>query len=298
MKAHYPKQLMASLVGVLVATTGATAAVQLAGASAASAVTGLIKVNGTTSAIDSQPSKTVHADCPTGTRVIGGGGWTNAVASADAAKVALVELQPVHPASGLDTYEVTAQSVTPNITTNWWVQAYAICASPVSGMHIVTQTSPIDTLAADSWCPTGEQPLGGGGKVNNPANHVALVGVTPLSTGGKITAEIRTDTPGYTGTWTVTSYAVCAPTPPGYQVVFALSTGGPSDTTKVATITCPAGKRVHGAGATVRSGAPTGLGLQVMYPFNALDEVEASAVETTPTDVDWQPIVAVAICAN
>jgi hypothetical protein len=292
-----PKRFVALLAGAVLATTGALVGVQLVGVPAANAVTGLVKVNGQTSPIDSQPTKTARANCPAGTRVIGGGGWVNPMTTADTAKVVLVELQPVHPATGPDFYVATGQEVTPNITSNWWVQAYAICASPVSGMHTVTQTSTVGAFAAHSLCPPGENPLGGGGRVNNPANHVALVMVTPFADGGRIVAEAMPDSPSYTGVFTVTSYAVCAPTPPGYEIAFKPSVGLPNDTTKVQFARCPAGKRVHSAAAAIRADVPTGVGLQVAYPSNALDEVEAVAVRTSPAPFDWNPVVAVAICA-
>jgi hypothetical protein len=300
MKAHHLKQRVTSLVAAVAVTAGVTVAVQLTGMPAASAIAGLVKVNGPTSAIDSQPTKTDRADCPAGTRVIGGGGWVHALAAADSAKVALVALQPVHPASGPDHYVAVGQEITPNITTNWWVQAYAICASPVSGLQIISKTSSSRAQAADVFCPAGQQPLGGGGRVDNPTNRVALVGATPTETAGnrKYSAYARADRLDYTGLWTVTVYAVCAPTPPGYEVVYAHSTGGPSDTNKVAFVSCPSGKRVHGAAGTVNVSAPTGIALQVVYPFNALDQVEAAAVETVPTEVDWKPVAAVAICAT
>jgi hypothetical protein len=44
-------------------------------------------------------------------RVLGGGGWIF-TGGADADKVGLTELRPVHPLSGVDQYVVTAEEVT------------------------------------------------------------------------------------------------------------------------------------------------------------------------------------------
>jgi hypothetical protein len=283
---------------VLAAMAGAAVAVQVAGAAAAhAAVTGVQQVTGPLSAVDSQPSKTVKATCPAGKQVIGGGGWVNATVTADSTKVTLVEMQPVHPASGADFYEVTGQEVTPNITTNWWVQAFAMCADPVPGLHIVTFTSSVNAFRADSFCAPGEVSIGGGGRVNNPANHVALSGVFPLTT-DRFSAAVLPDSAGFAGTWTVTSYAVCAPPPAGYEIAFKNSTGAGTDPTKVALVNCPAGKHVLSPAATTKVQAPPGVALQVVFPSPALDQVEGVAAATHPIAVDWQPVAAVAICAS
>jgi hypothetical protein len=52
---------------------------------------------------------------------------------------------------------------------------------------------------------------------------------------------------------------------------------------------------VHGAAAIIVPPGP-GLTLQVAYPFNALDQVEAVAVETQPNSGNWD-VRAIAICA-
>jgi hypothetical protein len=258
------------------AVAGALVAVQLAGAAPAGAVPGIQKVTGPVSANDSKPSKTDHADCPVGTRVLGGGGWAFPT-TADIDKVGLTELRPVHPASGRDSYVVTAQEITPNITTNWSVQAYAICASPVSGLNIVSSVS----NAFDEGgvvCPAGQKVLGSGGRVDNPANHVKLQMETPLSSGVEVAVAATDSSLGVpTGEWTVTSFAVCAPAPPGYQLVFAPSMTTQSESEKPALVTCPAGTRVHGAAASTAAppfiGGPVGVALQKAYPNNALDQV-------------------------
>ena len=292
-----PGRFMMAVVAALAVTTGTL--VMVAGASPAGAVTGIQKFTGPLSPTDSQPSKTVHANCPVGMRVIGGGGWAFP-AAADTDKVGLTELRPVHPASGQDSYEVTAQELTPNVNTAWSVQAYAICANPVSGLNIVTSVSN-PFAEVDAFCPVGQKVLGSGGQVNNPANHVALDFVSPFAAGDRVRVAASDDQPGSASVWTVTSFAVCAPAPPGYQVVFAPSTQNQSEPQKAAFVACPAGTRVHGAAAGVvaSSVGQGGLVLQAVFPFNALDRVEAFAVETNPNtnNTNWD-VRAVAICAN
>jgi len=195
---------------------------------------------------------------------------------------------------------VTAQEITPNIT-NWSVQAYAICASPVSGMNIKSHTGSAFN-ESEVFCPVGQSVLGSGGRVDNPANHVKLLMVTPFEAGDRVRVAAAEDGFASTAVWTVTAFAVCAPTPAGYQVKFAKSTKTGSEPEKVAFVTCPAGTRVHGAAAATAllpgpAGGLAGIALQVIYPFNALDQVEAFAVETTPNNSNWD-VRAVAVCAT
>ena len=79
---------LAGAVGLLVA---AQVGRQLATGGPAAAVTGVEKVTGEVSAVDSQQTHTSRAVCPTGKFVIGGGGWAFSVAASDSAKVTLVE---------------------------------------------------------------------------------------------------------------------------------------------------------------------------------------------------------------
>jgi hypothetical protein len=303
MRTHSPRQFAARLATVgaaLVLATGTLVGTQVAGASSAQAVTGIQKITGKVSATDSQPSKTAPpALCPSGQRVIGGGGWVFTTATG-ANTVGLTELRPVHPASGQDSYVVSAQELTPNVTTTWSVQAYAICANPVSDLTIVSKESSAFNQV-NVLCPSNHKVLGSGGQVNNPANHVALNFVSPFETGGNVWVAASDFVTGGSSVWTVTAFAVCAPAPPGYQVVFAPSSENLSEPVKVAFVTCPAGTRVHGAAAGVVperiAGSTQGLVLQVVYPFNALDRVEASAVETITNNTSWD-VRAVAICAT
>jgi hypothetical protein len=287
---------VAAGAGALALMAGAAVAVQVAGMGAAhAAVTGVHQVTGPLSPIDSQPSKTVKAACPAGEQVIGGGGWVMATVTADATKVTLTELQPVHPASGADFYEVTGQEVTPNITTNWWVQAFAMCARPVPGLHIVSFTGPPTAIAAQAFCGSGEAALGGGGQVTGAPNHVALSATFPLF--DNRWEAVSLPAANFTGGWNITAYAVCAPRPAGYQVVFANSNSGPTDPIKVALVNCPVGTHLLSPAGATKVEAPAGVALQVVFPSPSLDQVEAVAAATSPINVDWKPAVAVAVCA-
>lgn len=291
----------AALAGAA-AAVAAQVLVQVAGATPASAVTGLVKTS-SLSATDSQPSKTATAYCPVGKRVTGGGGWVFALAAADSAKVTLTQLRPVHPASGQDSYVVTGWETTTTMTGNWWLEAYAICADAgaLSGYQIVAASSTSSSLsrqAAAAVCPTGKRALGSGARIGNPGGEVGLQVARASGTGDITRGEAHEDANGYAGTWWVSAYAICVYPPAGYEVVYGSSAQQLSESEKIAFAVCPTGKRVHGAGAAISNLAPGGVSLQVIYPFNALNQVEAFAVENTPTSQNWDFIVAQAICAT
>jgi hypothetical protein len=294
-----------ALAGAAAMVVAANVGIQLAGAGPAAAVTGIEKVDSPVSPTDSQQTHTARAQCPAGKWVIGGGGWAFAVAAADSAKVTLVELRPEHRTDGTrDSFVATGSETTAAMTGNWWVQAYAICASPsgLSGYDVVATSNGVTSsplkLEARAECDGGRRAIGGGARITNPGRDVALQVARASGTGDIFRASAHEDADGYSGNWTVNAYAVCVNQPAGYQVVMTESAESDSEPEKIAFARCPAGKRVHGAGAAITDTAPGGVSLQVVYPFNALDQVEAFAVENTPVSQDWDFIVGQAICAN
>ncbi|WP_433383505.1 hypothetical protein ACQPZX_21535 [Actinoplanes sp. CA-142083] len=292
----------------MVLVVSSAVALQLIGITPASAVTGIKKIT-VASPTDSQSPKTATAFCPTGKRVIGGGGWVFAVNAADGNKVALTGLQPIHPiVAGLDDrYEATGAETGAGIVTNWSLQVYAICAdaSGLPGYEIryaATQPSSNSVQAAQAVCLGGTRVLGTGGKIatasnQNPAGQVVLQVARASATGDIARVQAHEDADGYNGTWFVQSYAVCVNPPSGYEVVQAASPQTASESEKLAYADCPGTKRVHGAGAAIANTAPGNVSLQVIYPFEDLKTVEAFAVENTATSADWDFIVAQAICA-
>ncbi|MFY1687349.1 hypothetical protein [Plantactinospora sp. WMMB782] len=293
-----------TLAGTATMMVVAQVGIQFAGAGPAAAVTGIEKVTSPLSAVDSQQTHTARAQCPVGKWVIGGGGWAFAVAAADSAKVTLVQLFPEHRTDGTpDSYVVTGSETTAAMTGDWWVQAYAICASRsgLSGYQVVgtgnSATSSPAELEAQASCGT-RRAIGGGARIVNPGRDVALQ-ISRASVSGDIfRAGAHEDADGYAGNWTVDAYAVCVNQPAGYQVVTTASAQSDSEAEKIAFAHCPSGTRVHGAGAAISNTAPGGVSLQVVYPANALDSVQAFAVENTPVSQDWDFIVSQAICAS
>jgi hypothetical protein len=293
-----------ALAGTAALILAAQAGVQLAAAGPAAAVTGIEKVTSPLSPVDSQQTHTARAECPAGKWVVGGGGWAFAVAAADSAKVTLIQLRPDHRTDGSrDSYVASGSETTTAMTGDWWVQAYAICAAPsgLSGYTVATAHTPVTSsppsAEAQAVCGT-KRAIGGGARIVNPGREVGLLISRASGTGDIFRAGAHEDANGYSGNWGVDAYAVCVNPPAGYQVVTTASTASDSEAEKIAFANCPAGKRVHGAGAAITNTAPGGVSLQVVYPSSSLGQVEAFAVENTPVSQDWDFIVAQAICAS
>lgn len=287
-----------ALAAAAAVTSGSLGAVQFIAASSASAMTGLVKVS-TVGPSDSTSTKTLKAYCPTGTRVVGGAGgpyWS----SVDQPKqVVLTQLQPVHPLSGDDFFSVTGNETQVGTTSNWSLQATAVCAPPLAGMHIIfanTVLSSSSSQMAQAVCPDGEKVLGNGGWVYPTGGQVGLQ-VTRASTDGALAyAGAHEDATGYIGTWNVMAFAVCAPEPAGYQVLTIASDDSASQELKYAEAVCPAGKGLLGAGAATEFAAPGNVSINRTLISN--NRVYATGIENTATSLNWDFIVAQAICAT
>jgi hypothetical protein len=244
----------AARVAAALAITGAVSLVQVATSSPASAAPSAVVSAG--SASDSAARKTATAYCPAGTRLFGGGGdITQGVNS-----VALTGLRPTSFAFGtsrVESFTATAEETTA-YGTSWAVYAYAICGSALPNLSIQTRkvtSTTSDHLQTGADCPAGTAPLGVGAEIGNGAGQVALHSVygnytvSPLgSPTGWAAAKAYEDETGYAGTWTLTSYAVCASPPPGLVYLFADSPNNSADkgyTPKE----CPPGTSVYGVGA-------------------------------------------------
>lgn len=245
-----------------------------------------------TSATNSVSPKTVTAVCPAGTRVIGGGGWVFALSAADEEKVILTRLEPLSSPSG---YTVTGSEVVPGIATDWWVEAYALCATAPAGYEIVsttTESSSSSLKQTAAVCSGGKRVFGTGARINNGAGEVTLQLTRSDGPRGIGRATAKEDASGYAGSWSLSAFAVCANDLPGF-VIASAGTPTNSDDTKLASVTCPSGTFVHNT-AVASSGTPPGLdttppgvAVQVLYPFNNLRSAQVFAVETTPTSVNW-----------
>ncbi|MFD3532622.1 hypothetical protein [Streptomyces sp. NPDC058664] len=127
-------------------------------------------------------------------------------------------------------------------------------ASRIYGVEIVKQGGGVNDLQTQSVrCPQRKVPIGGGAEASfghTPWGHdIQLVSSAPLIEGGQPVgwraSAYKTVPPGMT----LTTYAVCAYPPNGYQVIQSATMPAPND--KRTTLSCPAGKVALGGGGEV-----------------------------------------------
>ena len=282
------------------ATVIGLAAVQVLLASQAEAVPGLQRTI-KASVSDSSTSKTVTARCPAGKRVLGGGGTV----TGGRGQVVLERLQPVQTTTG-DRFVVGAREDGTGYSGSWRLTAYALCANPLAGYGILPSTSgsassnsPQDTL---SFC-IGQPLVGFGGSVNGGAGQVHLSNLISASNGTVDFTPIaaQEDSNGFDGAWTVSAYAVCANALPPNLTLKMVSAGtAASSVNKSATVSCPAGTRVHSAGGQLPPAASGSVDRRLVIDKVAinpeLSSVTVRAVEDeTGTAANWS-VRAFALC--
>lgn len=148
--------------------------------------------------------------------------------------------------------------------------------------------------SATATCPFGKRVLGAGAEINGGRGRVVMDHITPDGTLRSVTAGATEDPAGTSNQWTVTAYAICAAPVPGLELIPA--TTGPSASNQNAVATCPAGKRVVGAGGELIA-ANGRIVMSRITPDRALTRVTVVSLEdAAPTVVPWS-VRAYAICA-
>ena len=103
------------------------------------------------------------------------------------------------------------------------------------------------------------------------------------------------DETGTTDDWALIASAICATPPPGLERVSA--TSPLNSTNKSVSVSCPAGKRVFGAGADINTFNGQVI-LDDLRPNAALTSVTANGLEDeTGNPAPWS-VTAYAVCAN
>lgn len=231
------------LVATLLAATAAVAAVPTP---ASAAVPGLVYVRAITS-FDSNVYKSVRLFCPPGTVVIGGSFDLQGAEGA----IVLDDFIP----SPTDLLVGAGEIVGPGepsdgTPASWQVVALAVCASPPPGYSIVTQTSDFSRAAdrtVGALCPPGTRRLGAGASLSNGWGQVSISELWMNNGANGQTAVVaRSDADGYSGSWSVTAYAICADPLPGWIVTVANSATD-SQSHKSEATGCLSGQAVIGA---------------------------------------------------
>jgi hypothetical protein len=180
-------------------------------------------------------------------------------------------------------------------------------SATVPGLQFFSQTSFTDSKAIKTQfvrCPAGKKVVGIGGRVTAPTGTVVLDDITPLAdlTGAFVTAgEVASNQTSES--WNVTAYAICADAAavPGLELITKES--GPftgSSSPQTATASCPSGKQVLSAAASVnfsRNEVAGRVVLEDITPNASLTSVTAQAAETVSGTFENWTVKAYAICA-
>ena len=188
-----------------------------------------------TSPTNGSSPKSITASCPPGRRVIG----TGAEISGGDGRVALDELRP-----RTDTVTATADNLG-DFDQPWSVTAQAICATPLTGLEIVTAVSDLGsapTRLAQANCPTGKRRLGSGFDISGGNGEVGPLQLLPVQVGILATAIEHRD---FDGDWTVRAFAICGGL--NLQTVEVRSLTD-STSPKSAMAACRPGKQLVGTG--------------------------------------------------
>jgi hypothetical protein len=169
-------------------------------------------------------------------------------------------------------------------------------SAAVVGIERPSENSP--SSSADKGvtvsCPPGKRLTGGGGEIVGGGDGVAINDVIPNPELTSVTVNGVEEQAGFAGNWFVAGRAICAIPPPGLERIVATSPSNSAN--KTVTATCPAGKRLLGAGGEVSGGGGEVVLEDIRVPN--LTSVTAQGVEDEDgAAVDWL-LRAYAICAN
>lgn len=251
-------------------TVLAAQAFSAAPAAASTLPVGTVKAVVTQTPFDTRPVKTFSAQCPAGQRVLGGGALT-----VGGVHAVITEMQPIHPTTGVDRFEVTAAADQFGIAGVWSFQVFAFCAAVPASMqleivsHTNAPTSQFEDQA-NTHCSPGKTLIGTGGKIDNGHGQVDL-GMVPNSSGvvASGSAAIGTeDADGFAGLYTVTGYSVCARANQflDFQMVRTSSVAPQGQSSLRQTVFCPSGMAVTGLAGLAD---PIGSHLQLIRPDRA-----------------------------
>jgi hypothetical protein len=150
-------------------------------------------------------------------------------------------------------------------------------------------------------CPAGKVVFGGsayiqgdyGASQSVKINSIVQYG-QPGSSYGVWVHAVR-DNASFTGSWRVAAYAVCGYAPLGYEIVYKSVSG--TTPTNSAGATCPTGKSVYAAGASVDSSYPDRVTLSGFFPYDGTSPMVSTWGHATSGAGTWS-VESIAVCAN
>jgi hypothetical protein len=202
---------------------------------------GLARIAATS--VSSSSAKSVTATCPAGKQVVGTAGETTGAAGQ-------LLLDGLRPESNLAAVTVVAMEDGSGTAGAWTVTAYAVCAGPVKGLQRTATTSGADSSSSKvnfAPCPSGKVLIGMGGDINSANGQVVLDAVFPSLTLDSAGFAAWEDDTGNTGSWSLTSYAICA----DHAERIVATSDASSNADKLLHARCPTGMGLTGAGADI-----------------------------------------------
>jgi hypothetical protein len=171
----------------------------------------------------------------------------------------------------------------------------------VNGLELITKPSGSSSTwwrSPDAFCP-GSKTLVGMGSSHTWDPHVLFRGLVPIkgNAPNPMGAEgsAQEDLTGTSANWELTTYATCSNLLSGLELAHTGSSYS-SSSTRTHTVSCPAGKRVIGAGGTIWQGEGR-VKVDEIRPNESLEQVTVYASEDQDgTSANWS-LRAYAVCA-
>jgi hypothetical protein len=191
------------------------------------------------------------------------------------------------------------------------VVTQTVAATPVlavTGLQRVSGTPTADnstqTKIAFAECPTTKHVVGGGVVINDHGQRRAFVSAmlpvaaTSPTVGDRYFAHGRAPV-GFTGSWSMQAFAVCANKGalPGWEIVRSIEPDASSTTFRQFNIACPGTKRAIGGGGSIDGGGQE-VGLQAFRTSSQRDVVRVYGHEDADGYAFPWRLQAVAICTN
>ena len=198
---------------------------------------------------DSTGTKVTSASCPTGKSVVGVLGTI--IGTADQ-----IVLDSLFQDIGLTSANIAAAEDLTGTSENWSLRAYAICVSTT----VLATSSPVrqsgSGLINNRTCPAGKLPAGVGGDMTAGFGRLGLHALRPgfPAPNEVLVGALVVPFSDVVSNWALSVQGVCTTALTGQEVVAASSLTD-SASEKSVTASCPAGKRVIGAGGSVGPGS-------------------------------------------
>ncbi|MFY1632808.1 hypothetical protein ACN27F_05875 [Solwaraspora sp. WMMB335] len=176
--------------------------------------------------------------------------------------------------------------------------AAATPASAVPGLVFVSGVSASDSTSSKealAVCPAGTRILGGGGYLVGGGRQVGFTRLQALGSSDRFAAGAA-ENGAYASSWRVHAYGICGRAPAGLQYI-AFHTVSDSNSYKIATASCPAGKQLISVGARTTNGGGNVV-IDDLRPNTALTSATVTGYEDEAGHAgDWS-LWSYGVCAN